>query len=73
MNKLISNGGDCRTALATPGLLKSNPTPSRFYIICDKCESEMLKKIFKDHFTRVHGENIHPKERGMTLLDSQNG
>ena len=49
----------------------SNPTPSRLYTICDKCEAEMKKKFVKDHITRVYGENIHPKERGMTLLDTQ--
>ena len=32
-----------------------------------------VHRMHRDHITRFHGENIHPKERGMTLQDSQNG
>ena len=30
MNQSMNDGGDCRTALATPGLLKSPPEPGSF-------------------------------------------
>ena len=41
-------------------------TPSRLHIKCDYCRAEMRKKIFKEHTTRVHGKNVHPKERHET-------
>ena len=41
----------------------SNPTLSRLHANCDYCGAEMRKKIFKEHTTRVHGKNVHPKKR----------
>ena len=40
-----------------------NPTPSRLHVNCDFCEAELKKKNLKEHTTRVHGKNVHPKER----------
>ena len=44
----------------------SNPTPSRLHVNCDYCGAEMRKKNLKEHTTRVHGKNVHPKERHET-------
>ena len=44
----------------------SNPTPSRLHVKCEYCGAEMRKKNLKEHTTRVHGKNIHPKERHET-------
>ena len=41
----------------------SNPTPSRLHVNCDYCGAEMRKKKVKEHTTRVHGKNVHLKER----------
>ncbi len=44
----------------------SNPALSRLHVNCDFCGAEMRKKNLKKHTTRVHGKNVHLKERHET-------
>ena len=61
VNELISNGGDCRTAPATPGLLNT-----RIYMLCifgPNCESErfyfvLIKQFILDHILNK-GKGMH--------------
>ena len=41
----------------------SNPTPSRLHVNCDYCGAEMRKTNFKNILQKVHGKNVHLKER----------
>ena len=49
----------------------SNPTPSRLHVNCDYCWAEMKKKKVKEHTTRVHGKNVHLKERHETSVQQK--
>ena len=44
----------------------TNPTLSRLHVNCDHCGADMRKKNVKEHTTRVHGKNLHLKERHET-------